>query len=494
MRILSTDPALRLNASTAIRHDMSSATALACQICFEEARITAQQEDDEGVVPSMVTRFCSARCPAAICLSCLERHLHEALKVSYAGALPRVCCPICLVQVNKHQWGRFLDADSVEDNAIRSEYRSLCEKSCSFTCPGCHSDDYVHLPGYYEDKGTTVVARVPKLLPSQRALIPALRRSVRRFCRHRKDTSARDVVQYIADRFSKGKVARLVQAVLQRIQDEERRATLLITYHRVYRATTTHCCGVGVCFNCKRTVYKNDNYVCKCEGLGEHEMLGEDDWVQCRFCRATLVKVEGCNTVQCPCNFSMKWDRELQFKDLHRRNLLPVDPFDLHLFEAWHGQLLAINFAQLRASVKLRALAKTRPDLLAALRRVVWRRRFRKLIVAAEQQLRVQFVDRTCRGAPILLEALRTLIWRRRRFHRRLLAECRVAFVRHAARSRAMMLHPLLIKCVWHCRFRLVLGSLLRHFYVASMGWGNLSEEQQEQEEDELSMFSIGLN
>ncbi|RLN45121.1 hypothetical protein BBJ28_00026106 [Nothophytophthora sp. Chile5] len=59
--------------------------------------------------------------------------------------------------------------------------------------------------------------------------------------------------------------------------------------------------------------------------------------LQCRQCRASIVKVEGCDTVICLCGFSMNWIEELSFKVDNRRHLIPVDMFDLKRFNEWRG-------------------------------------------------------------------------------------------------------------------------------------------------------------
>ncbi|RLN21034.1 hypothetical protein BBJ28_00022217 [Nothophytophthora sp. Chile5] len=482
------------NASTELRHgspsDGVTHTPTNCQICFDEIGADAQENDSKA--PSMVTRFCSAKCPAVICASCLKRHVQVALKVPYAGALPKVRCPLCLVPVNKQQWERFLDPESVEDKAISAQYTSVCEVPCMLTCPGCHNPAYVHLPAYSGPRATVRV----QLLPSLIAFIPELRRVVRRFCRHRKDTTARDVVRYIADHFPSAKLDQIMKGVLQRIADDERRATLLLAYHSVYSFVETRCCSRLVCFNCKRRL-SEDDVQCWCESEGEDE-IGDDNCVECRSCRIMLVKVDGCSVVYCACGFYMDWDEELQIRRLARQQLLPVDPFDTTIYacwNAWHHLFLegaGVQFALLILSATLKRVARTHPAFSSALRRYIWRRRFRKVIKGAEQELERKYVERAC---PALKEALLTLVWRRRRFHRRLLTECRAAFVRRASRLQATVLKPLLLKFRWYCRFRLdVMGSLRRHFYLVNKGWDQLSEEQQELEEDEFAMFCIGLN
>ncbi|EGZ04337.1 hypothetical protein PHYSODRAFT_536638 [Phytophthora sojae] len=471
----------------------TASSSVTCQICLEELTL----KDQTTLKP--VTRFCSSVCPAVFCTPCLEKHLQMAMHVPYAGALPKVRCPVCLVPVNRQQWARWLSPDAVTTMPLLRQYKQRCDAACSFTCPGCHNPHYTQLPGSHTDTdGRLDFANAVALTlrPSEAACIPELRRVVRQFCRHRQTATARDVIRHITDNFPASKTHCIVHKVLPLIQDEERRATLLLAYHSVHRRVVTRCCGFSACFNCKR--YLGDGSApCPCE-TEDQEEIGDEDIVECRSCRVMLVKVDGCSSVWCVCGLGMSWTDELRIKRLHRRRLLPVDPFDMTMFDCWESWLNAFrsaageDFWELRQSALLHSVNNSRPVFRETLRRFVWRRRFRQLITNAELTLRHKFVIRLY---PVFRESLRALTWRRRRFHRTLLDECRAAFVAHTARRQSAVIKPVLLKFKWFCRFRQqVLGSLRRRFYCLSMGWADLSEEQQEIEEDQLAMFSIGLN
>ncbi|KAE8982229.1 hypothetical protein PF005_g17056 [Phytophthora fragariae] len=461
--------------------------SVTCQICLEELTL----KDQATTKP--VTHFCSSVCPAAFCTPCLEKHLQMAMQVPYAGALPKVRCPVCLIPMNRQQWARWLSPDA----ALLQQYAQRCEVACSFTCPGCHNSQYTQLPashlGTRPDPANAVTLT---LRPSEAARIPELRRVVRQFCRHRQATTARDVIRYISDNFPASKTDCIVHKVLPLIQDEERRATLLLAYHSIHRRVVTRCCGAFACFNCKRSL-GDENTPCLCEEEDQEE-IRDQDIVECRSCRVMLVKVDGCSSVWCVCGLGMDWINELRIKRLNQRKLLPVDAFDMTMFdwwESWHAALQRAageGFWELRESAMLHSLNNSRPVVRETLRQFVWKRRFRQLITSVELHLRLKFVIRLF---PAFRERVRALIWQRRRFHRQLLDECRAAFVARTARRQSAVIKPVLLKLKWFCRFRhQVLGALLRRFYCISMGWADLSEEQQELEEDQLAIFSIGLN
>jgi hypothetical protein len=458
--------------------------AITCQICLEELSKTQM---------TVVTHFCSVSCPAVFCAECLHQHLQVAMKVPYAGALPKIRCPICLVAVNKHRWTRFLDPDAMTTKDLTQQYTTLCEDACCFTCPGCHHARYTQLPKFYQDPTPDLANAVAlTLLPSQEARIPELRRVVRRFCTHDKATTARDVIRHIEDNFPASKTDCIMHKTLARIQDEERRATLLLAYHSIHRRIVTRCCGMFACFNCKRSM--NDATTpCPCEEE-DNDVIQDEAIIECRSCRVMLVKVDGCSSVLCVCGFSMCWSEELRVKKLHQRKLLPVDPFDRTLYYrwvSWHETFQANN-RELGELALLHSVNNSHPGFRDSLRRFVWKRRYRKLLADAEVELRHKCA---VRQFPAFKESLRALVWRRRRFHRKLLDELRMTFVARTARSYSAVLKAVLLRFMWFCRFRYqVLGPLRRRQYCVSRGWTDLSEDQQAAEEECFAMLSIGLN
>ncbi|KAI9987176.1 hypothetical protein PInf_023144 [Phytophthora infestans] len=461
------------NAVQDTRNEICTDTgSVTCQICLEEL-----MSEDQTTI-NIVTHFCSKTCPAVFCTPCLEKLLLLAIEVPYTGALPKIRCPICLVSVNRQQWVRCLDPKAATAKSLIQRYTRLCEASCNFTY-------------FANDVALT-------LRPCEKARIPELRRVVRRFCHHTKTTTARDVIRYVADNFAASKTNCIVHKILPRILDQERRATLLLTYHSIHRRVVTRCCGFFACFNCKRTMY-DESTPCECEEE-DKEMISDEDVIECRSCRVMIVKVDGCNSVWCVCGFSMSWTDEQRIKKLHQRKLLPVDPFDMTVYNhwsSWHYTFQSVvgeSYWELRQSAILHSLNNSHPVFRETLRHLVWRRQFRRLITDAVLALRHRFM---LRWYPAITESLRTLVWRRRRrrFHRMLLDEYRTTFVARTARHEAEKLKPVLLRLVWYCRFRnQVLGSLRRRFYCLSKGWGNLTEEQMELDEDQLAMLSIGLN
>ncbi|TYZ67782.1 hypothetical protein PybrP1_009962, partial [[Pythium] brassicae (nom. inval.)] len=270
-----------------------------CQICF----------DDIPQLDNVVTQLCGPKCPAVLCHGCLVGHLSVALQVGFVGALPRVRCPMCLVPLHKSQWSKHVRASTVTTDGksfVLEEYARLCRVACSFQAPCCHNPDYVHLPKKYSASEPNPC--MFKLPPSQ---IPDLQKKCRQFGRHR--ISPRDLVAYIEATFADESEC-VFEGVLARIMDEERQAALQLSYLALF-----------------------DEAI---------------DIVRCRGCRSLLVKVDGCDHVQC-------------FELGQRHQLL---------------EMFVSLWDQGRVNVQLKMLAKSHPGVRAgvapvcvALPQFVWR-------------------------------------------------------------------------------------------------------------------------
>ncbi|KAG2502952.1 hypothetical protein JM16_009439, partial [Phytophthora kernoviae] len=209
--------------------------------------------------------------------------------------------------------------DRVSDSiqlALESKYAELCQQACIVTPPCCHKTGYSHLPNAnsWRDPPTPL-----KLLPSQLTRFKIL---CRQFCRHKQPPRA--VLDYAFNTFGEEKANILLnELTLPRIVDVERQATLLLSLMYLRPNTKTNCCGANFCFNCKRR--------------GHHESCEEEfdettNLVRCRSCRVLLLKVDGCNAVSCVCGFLMNWGEELNYRAEYKKKMLPIDIFDVPLF------------------------------------------------------------------------------------------------------------------------------------------------------------------
>ncbi|KAF1325313.1 hypothetical protein FI667_g9262, partial [Globisporangium splendens] len=304
-----------------------------CQICFEDV-----PEDQR------VSELCGTQCPASLCKKCLTRHVDLSLASCYSGIVPTLKCPVCLTPIRMTAWDKHIEDD--EASRVRYEYRRLCELACSFMPPCCHAPFYTQLPLHWDE--VTVEqddGRYSQSLLSSdiAARLPDLGRLKDQFC-NGKGATARDYVAYVTDTIAAcdmetlcpgrevpSVVNQVMYSTLAGIEDPGRRATLLLTFLYLRPNVYTHCCDASVCFNCKREGHHDGNCADFDEVFDEDECL-----VQCRGCRAMLLKVEGCEQVVCACGFHMNWYDELNYRSLCRRGLLPVDIFDRPRVDQWN--------------------------------------------------------------------------------------------------------------------------------------------------------------
>lgn len=403
---------------------MAATKPFTCEICFDDVPAVA----DSAAEAVRVVRICGPQCPAQICSNCLKQHVRTALNVSYTGALPRVRCPICLVQLNREQWARRLREGDPERKTLLQTYRRVSLRSCNFRAPCCHNSRYIHMPTYHTTKLCTRYERhalsTELNLPDDRKaeVFAKLRALGQRFCRHDKEVTARDLVRCIEDNVSQEKVEAAFALVASRIRDEERRATLVLAFYRQYPRTRSRCCGHALCFNCKRSLPNNEmDKPCICETDSDDDINLVNCVIECRGCRAMIVKSEGCSDVVCPCGFVMHWPEELDLRDKITRKLLPatVDPFDTSVYSAWTNTKYKLldsfqkDFRQIEIVLALRGLTRAgRVVVQSALRRLIWRRRFQKLV---RESLTAELRRHSAiRSYPSFINTLRRFIWRRR--------------------------------------------------------------------------------
>ncbi|KAL3672516.1 hypothetical protein V7S43_001816 [Phytophthora oleae] len=127
---------------------------------------------------------------------------------------------------------------------LRATYAKLCRQACVALTPCCHKEDYTHLPVFDPvRKPSTPIS--PLLSQAE-----TFKKLCKEFCRHKLET--RVVLDYAFGTFGEEKAMMLMnELTIPRIQDPERRATLLLSLMHFRSNTNTHCCGFNFCFNCK---------------------------------------------------------------------------------------------------------------------------------------------------------------------------------------------------------------------------------------------------
>lgn len=361
-----------------------------CQVCF-----------DDILQSELVSTLCGPECPALLCKACLNRHLEVSLGDCFKGMLPALKCPICLIPIRKSGWDSYVETN--DPHQILEQYRRLCEIACSFLPPCCHSPFYTHLPlsrGEFPTDEQDSRSHAPSISSDVLTALPHLDRLTDQFCSG-VGVTARDFVAYVIDTIeahhsanpsafgggddTESVVDDVMYGTMASIDDHERRATLLLTFLYLKPNVRTHCCAEPICFNCKRM----DHHDGMCADFDE--VFDEDDClVQCRSCRAMLLKVEGCEQVSCPCGFNMVWWDELSYRGLYLRGLLPVDMFDRSLFAHWNvwksklgsiAREIPARYTQVVVGGKVKKWLKMgghKALIRSVFARFVWRRRFQR--------------------------------------------------------------------------------------------------------------------
>ena len=176
-----------------------------------------------------------------------------------------------------------------------AKYRTLCQQSCELRCPGCDDSSYTHLPKY----NPKVTIHVPCAAIDRVADLEAL---CARFGAH--ECTPAELHEFIEAAFGETHAEQVVRGVLAHLYDDERRAALLL--HSLHKRPNmrTACCQERVCFNCKAAGHHRDGRQAACRHLAFDEALCV---TECAGCHVTLVKVDGCNDVQCPCGHRFSW-------------------------------------------------------------------------------------------------------------------------------------------------------------------------------------------
>ncbi|OWZ01352.1 Urease accessory protein [Phytophthora megakarya] len=367
-------------------------TRKTCQICLESI------EDDQ-----LLTQICGKSCSAEICRQCMGRHVEVTLQQFYPGVLPRVRCPVCLTLLHVSRWDHRVPHEI--KSTLTATHAELCRQACSVTPPCCHKTDYSHLPEFdpYHKP-----ARPIKLLPSQLETFKAM---CKQFCRHQ--LAARAVLDYAFATFGKVKAAILINDLtLCRIQDLERRATLLLSLMYLQPNTRTKCCRCNFCFNCKRQGHHK-----KCPDKFDEG----NDLVRCRMCRALLLKVDGCDAVHCVCGHNMRWSAELSLRQERKKGIIPVDIFDSPLTDQWlqfRARLITV-MRNLRSKWLNERIEVVQSVLYPVFVHYLWRFRFRQVLT---KEFRAVWKTRRAKRVTqnlvvvggILREAVASYLWRRR--------------------------------------------------------------------------------
>lgn len=213
-----------------------------------------------------------------ICKKCAISYITDKINSGYNGYCPILNCPIC--QLDKKN--RTINYDIVTQiigKEIIKKYEMFANSLTIIKCSGCHKQG--------------------SLLPKYDDIVSSLTSSI-----------VEDVKFYengviTADKFF-NMHHQCFETIILKIQNPEKRMSLLLRYFKTNNIATTKCCDRLHCFNCKEYV-SNKSHICQ-------PML-IIDCLQCVICNATLTKADGCDTITCVCGYQFTWsDALVQYK------------------------------------------------------------------------------------------------------------------------------------------------------------------------------------
>jgi hypothetical protein len=100
----------------------------------------------------------------------------------------------------------------------------------------------------------------------------------------------------------------LMLTTFSEIADIRQRAHLQLRYVVKFPSVKTQCCGTPHCFQCKTAGRHSEGTSCRDEEDGLDATIK-----QCPACQISIVKGDGCNTIQCVCGEEFSWDSDIGF-------------------------------------------------------------------------------------------------------------------------------------------------------------------------------------
>jgi hypothetical protein len=221
-----------------------------------------------------------------ICTECVVNYVIEKINAGYNGYCPFISCPIC--QSNKLtrciKYKVICELDRCEPYI--KKYENFAHSLTTIKCSGCHNQNSI-LPGYTDDKSSLTQSLINDIVNYENGFI-----TVQKF--YDKITSLH---------FPHGDLNEKIAMIVSKIQNPERRLSLMLNYFKVSNIIITSCCRRLHCFKCKNAVGYS-SHVC--------ETISNDDCVECPSCEIILTKADGCGTITCVCSYQFSWNDELE--------------------------------------------------------------------------------------------------------------------------------------------------------------------------------------
>eukprot|EP01039_Chlorochromonas_danica_P012572 gene12572-14416_t len=264
-----------------------------------------------------------AVCDEAFCRACLAQYIESLVYGAFHGSCPSITCP-SLSHSRKtvlpiSQWALIVS------ETVVSTYHDLASELLSMRCGECHQTSS-HLVSYDPSVSCEFLLSTghPETADQEMA---HFRANMALFCTG--DMNIDDFYQAVVHEhfpvlLSNDDEAawRIFYVLLRSIEEPERRCNLQLRYYRDRPCMHTLCCCAEHCFQC--AVY-NFHHGQTCMEVRD---AFDNTMIECPVCNISLVKSEGCDTIECVCGSVMNWADELYRVDECQRflQMYPAQP------------------------------------------------------------------------------------------------------------------------------------------------------------------------
>jgi hypothetical protein len=277
-------------------------TNICCDACLEPCDTTK------------AIQLCENKECSHLCSECISQYFDVKLN-TFAICLPQLCPGKCNQIIPRKVW---------KDHAkpeVSKKYSQMLLSRLSIRCPSCHNQK--EFAGHAKVVDNKIVP-TKRQASCQQAVQPIPSSTIypsyytdsmkKKMVEHHDLTVAKNVVtNYIQD-FGETKEALGAEPFSQFLNDcatifsddVEKFASHFQAFVQINPHILTGCCKAKVCFQCSVKGWHEDNGgSCLTHSLGKNL-----DILPCPNCKTSLVKTEGCRSVQCTmCSHKFEWKR-----------------------------------------------------------------------------------------------------------------------------------------------------------------------------------------
>lgn len=249
----------------------NSSNSIECPLCYE---ITT---DNVSICEELHTQ---------ICKNCAISYIKNKINSGYNGYCPTLSCPICQLE-KKNRTMKYELVTKIIGKNFTDEYETFARSLAIIKCAGCH-DQRTLLPRYDSDLSKLTHDYITDMKFYENGVITA--------------NQFYDCINLHHAKL-KGYYDQNFLMLISKIQNPEKRISLVLKYFLSVGVIKTLCCSRLHCFKCKEQV-SSSQHICI--------SASNEDCLPCYSCNVTLTKADGCDSVTCVCGSEIKWSEALK--------------------------------------------------------------------------------------------------------------------------------------------------------------------------------------